>query len=56
MQERDQLNAGSLWGREQPLSVRGLGSQFREMCLMLYCKGNPLEGLGKRGTVIKLQF
>ena len=47
---------GPCGGREQPVSVRGLGSQFREMCLMLHCKGNPLEGLGKRGTVIRLQF
>ena len=47
---------GPCGGREQPVSVRGLGSQFRDMCLMLHCKGNPLEGLGKRVTVIKLQF
>lgn len=47
---------GACGGREQPLSGQGLGSRFQERRLMLYCKGNPQEGLRKRGTMIKLQF
>ena len=56
MQERDRLNAGSLWWERTASECPRPRKPVSGHVSYAACKGNPLEGLGKRGTVIKLQF